>query len=63
MEICYLIYSSFEFIDWKTDQLKNNGYKYLGYSSGNDEKEAKLKFLESLNNNHPKDDRLEKMIY
>ena len=63
IQLCYLIYSSYEMIDWETNKFKKNNYEYLGYTSGKDEREAKLKFLEQLNKNHPENDKLEKLIY
>ena len=63
IKISYFIFLGFEFIDWKSRILEKNGYEFIGYSFGNDTKEAKLRFLENLNNNHPKEDKLEKIIY
>ena len=46
IQICICLYIGFEYSDWYTQKLIKTGYEYLGYSSGNNEKEAKLKFLD-----------------
>lgn len=58
-----LIYIAFECIDWLSINKVKNGYEFLGYTSGNNEKEAKLKFLESINNNYTANDKLEQKIF
>ncbi len=63
IQICICIYIGFEYTDWYSQKLVNSGYQFLGYSSGNDKKEAKLKFLDSINNNYTKDDKLEQKIF
>jgi len=63
INICLCIYIGFEYADWYAQRLVKNGYQFLGYSSGNDVREAKLKFLESINNNYMDDDRLEQKIF
>lgn len=63
IQICICIYIGFEYTDWYSQKLVNTGYQFLGYSSGNDEKEAKIKFLDSINNNYTKDDKLEQKIF
>lgn len=63
IQICICIYIGFEYTDWYSQKLVNSGYQFLGYSSGNDKKEAKLKFLDNINNNYTKDDKLEQKIF
>ena len=58
-----LIYAGFEYVDWKSKKMLKEGYQYLGYSSGNNEREAKLKFLENLNSNHPQEDKMEQKVF
>ena len=63
IQICICVYIGFEFTDWYSQKLVKIGYQFLGYSSGNDEKEAKLKFLDSINNNYTNNDKLEQKIF
>ena len=63
IQICICIYIGFEYIDWYTQKLVKTGYEFLGYSSGNNEKEAKLKFLDSINDSYTSDDKLERKIF
>ena len=63
IQICICVYIGFEFTDWYSQKLVKIGYQFLGYSSGNDEKEAKLKFLDNINNNYTNNDKLEQKIF
>lgn len=49
--IAYLIlfFSGFEANNLLMKKFQRDNYYFVGYSSGNDEKEAKLRFLDSLN--------------
>ncbi len=63
IQIALCVYIAFEYSDWISNKLLKNGYQFLGYSSGYDEKEAKLKFLDTLNSGYNKDDKLEQKIF
>lgn len=63
IQLAICIYIGFEYQDWITVKMVKDGYQFLGYSSGNDEKEAKLKFLDNLNENYNKEDKLEQKIF
>ena len=63
IKFCLAIYIAFDYIDWKSKKLIKNKYDFLGYSSGNDPKEAKLKFLDGLNNSYSSGDKLEQKIF
>ena len=63
IQICVCIYIGFEFSDWYSQKLTKSGYEFLGYSSGIDEKDAKLKFLDNINNNYTSEDKLEQKIF
>lgn len=58
-----LVFSGFEYIDWKSKKMIKDGYQYLGYSSGNDEREAKLKFLENINSNQEQSNKMEQKVF
>ena len=58
-----LVYFGFKSVNWYSKKLLDLGYVYLGYSIGNNIKEAKLKFLETLNNDYSDNDKLQKLIY
>lgn len=57
------IYCGFEYYEWETKNLIKNGYEYLGRSSGNDEREAKLKFLDTINADYNSNDKLEQKVF
>ncbi len=62
----YLIVCSYIavcFSDWKSKQLSDDGYEFLGISNGNNKKEAKEKFLEYFNTNYKEKDKLEQRIF
>lgn len=64
--ILYLIiclYIGFKYHDWKSRNLVMRGYEFLGTISGKNQKQAKLDFLEKLNNNYQEKDKLEQKIY
>ena len=63
VQITMCIYIGFEYSDWLSNKLIKDNYQFLGYSSGLDEREAKLKFLDNLNDNYKKDDKLEQKIF
>ena len=44
-----LIFIGFEANNLLIKKFQKNNYYFVGYSSGNDEKEAKLRFLDSVN--------------
>ena len=58
-----LVFSGFEYIDWKSKKMIKDGYQYLGYSSGNNEREAKLKFLENINSNQEQSNKMEQKVF
>ena len=49
LDVIMAVYIGFEYVDWHSKLLIKRGYEYLGYSSGRDVREAKLKFLENVN--------------
>lgn len=51
------------FSDWRSEQLSNDGYEFLGISSGNNRKEAKENFLEYFNTNYKEKDKFEQRIF
>ena len=64
--ILYLVicvYIGFKYHDWKSRNLIMRGYEFLGIISGKNQKQAKLDFLEKLNNNYQEKDKLEQKIY
>lgn len=64
--ILYLVicvYIGFKYHDWKSRNLIMRGYEFLGAISGKNQKQAKLDFLEKLNNNYQEKDKLEQKIY
>lgn len=64
--ILYLVigvYIGFKYHDWKSRNLIMRGYEFLGTISGKNQKQAKLDFLEKLNNNYQEKDKLEQKIY
>ncbi|MDD2839921.1 MAG: DUF2628 domain-containing protein [Rickettsiales bacterium] len=66
MLIGYLIicsYLALHFTDWKSKQLLDNGYEFLGLCSGKNRREAKEKFLEDFNSNYKEKDKLEQRIF
>jgi len=63
IELSLSIYVGFECNEWISKKMIKNGYEYLGYSSGNDVREAKLKFLDAMNQDYTKDDKLDKKIF
>ena len=65
LQLGVLLYYSFEFNDLFTKRLIKDGYEYLGYSSGKDEKEAKLKFLDTFTKSYDnkKEDKLETKVF
>lgn len=64
IQVCLCIYIGFEYADWFAKKLIFSKYQFLGYSSGNNEREAKLKFLDSINENYTNnDDKLEQKIF
>ena len=63
IEILICIYVGFKYHDWKSRNLVMRGYEFLGTISGKNQKQAKLDFLEKLNNNYQEKDKLEQKIY
>lgn len=63
IQIGISLYVGFEASDWNGKKLAKDGYEFLGHTSGNDKKEAKLKYLESINNSYAKDDKLEQKVF
>lgn len=64
--ILYLVicvYIGFKYHDWKSRNLLMRGYEFLGTIGGKNQKQAKLDFLEKLNNNYQEKDKLEQKIY
>ena len=64
--ILYLIicvYIGFRYHDWKSRNLVMRDYEFLGTIGGKNKKQAKLDFLEKLNNNYQEKDKLEQKIY
>lgn len=64
--ILYLIicvYIGFRYHDWKSRNLVMRGYEFLGTIGGKNKKQAKLDFLEKLNDNYQEKDKLEQKIY
>lgn len=63
IQLSILLYVAFECNDWIAKKMIKDGYEFLGFSSGNNIKEAKLKFLENMNENYTSGDKLEKKIF
>lgn len=63
IQLCLCVFISFEYQDWITKKMIKTGYQFLGYSSGNTIREAKLKFLDNLNENYKNDDKLEQKVF
>ena len=64
--ILYLVicvYIGFKYHDWKSRNLLMRGYEFLGTIGGKNQKQAKLDFLEKLNDNYQEKDKLEQKIY
>lgn len=57
------LYVAFEITDWLSMDRVKTGYEFLGYTSGNNEREAKLKFLENMNSTYSGKDKLEQKIF
>lgn len=51
------------FVDWKSQQLAEDGYEFFGIFSGNNEKEAKEDFLKKFNENYTGEDKLKQKIF
>ena len=63
IEMLICIYVGFKYHDWKSRNLIMRGYEFLGTIGGKNKKQAKLDFLEKLNNNYQEKDKLEQKIY
>ena len=64
--ILYLVicvYIGFKYHDWKSRNLLMRGYEFLGTISKKNQKQAKLDFLEKLNDNYQEKDKIEQKIY
>lgn len=56
-------YIALHFTDWKSKQLLDEKYEFLGEFSGRTKKEAKERFLKEFNSNYKEDDKLEQKIF
>jgi len=49
IQLAITFYIGFEASDWYAESLKKRGYEFLGYASGRNAKEARLRFLDEIN--------------
>lgn len=54
IQLVIFIYIGFEAGDWYEKVLRKRGYKFLGHASGKGAKEARLRFLDKINQENQK---------
>ena len=59
IQLAIFLYIGFEAGDWYEKVLKKRGYKFLGHASGRDAKEARLRFLDKINQDNQKNMKIQ----